>query len=80
MTDLRCDTSSLAESGAARVNLPSLRRLQHSVASGFSLLSTWQARISERHHLATLDDRLRQDAGISDAEVSLELRKPFWRA
>ncbi len=80
MTDLRCDTSPLAQSGSIRVNLPSFRGLRHRIASGFSLLLTWQGRISERHNLTTLDERLRQDAGISDADISQEVRKPFWQA
>jgi uncharacterized protein YjiS (DUF1127 family) len=42
-------------------------------------LMLWQRRIASRHQLARLDARLLADAGISEAQRSEELSKPFWR-
>ncbi len=44
------------------------------------LLYTWQSRASERTHLASLDDRLLRDMGLSRADVDGEVHKPFWQA
>ncbi len=44
------------------------------------LVYTWQARTSERTHLASLDDRLLRDMGLSRADVEGEVHKPFWQA
>lgn len=56
---------------------------------GFSLRSAarnfaasvldWQSRDAERQHLASLDDRLLTDIGLTRADVLAEIRKPFWR-
>jgi uncharacterized protein YjiS (DUF1127 family) len=40
----------------------------------------WQARADQRAALAALDDRMLEDVGLSRAEVTMELAKPFWRA
>ena len=40
----------------------------------------WQERARQRHTLASLDDYLLRDMGISRADVSIESGKPFWRA
>ncbi len=39
---------------------------------------TWQARVRERDHLASLDDRMLRDIGLSPTDVEKEWRKPFW--
>lgn len=44
------------------------------------LVLTWQGRARERAHLAQLDPHLRRDAGLSDAQIAEEIRKPFWTA
>jgi uncharacterized protein YjiS (DUF1127 family) len=41
-------------------------------------LVTWQERGRQRRHLASLDDYLLRDLGISRSDVYAELRKPFW--
>lgn len=43
------------------------------------LLITWQSRASARAHLATLPDRLLEDAGLTRDEAKREATKPFWR-
>ena len=42
--------------------------------------SLWLHRSRTRRVLATLDDRLLNDLGLTAAEVSRECEKPFWRA
>ena len=39
----------------------------------------WQERARQRHTLASLNDYLLRDMGISRADVSSESDKPFWR-
>ena len=39
----------------------------------------WQQRAHDRHQLATLDDQMMADMGISRADIDCEMRKPFWR-
>jgi uncharacterized protein YjiS (DUF1127 family) len=36
-------------------------------------------RARQRHALAELDDRLLQDVGLSRADVTSEVEKPFWQ-
>ncbi len=42
-------------------------------------LLAWAERARQRRLLATLDDRLLDDIGLSRADVSRESDKPFWR-
>jgi uncharacterized protein YjiS (DUF1127 family) len=39
---------------------------------------TWQERARQRRQLASLDDYLLRDLGLSRSQVHSELRKPFW--
>ena len=39
----------------------------------------WQERAAQRAHLASLDDRLLKDLGISRDDAIQEAAKPFWR-
>ena len=43
-------------------------------------ISLWRRRMRERDELARWTPRDMRDAGMSDADVWNELRKPFWRA
>ncbi|MDY0883367.1 DUF1127 domain-containing protein [Dongia soli] len=43
------------------------------------VMSAWQARARQRRHLASLDNRLLQDIGLSRVDVEQEATKPFWR-
>lgn len=44
-----------------------------------NLLLVWQARWRERGRLDRLSDHMLKDLGISRADASREVRKPFWR-
>ncbi|WP_259781123.1 DUF1127 domain-containing protein [Aestuariispira ectoiniformans] len=46
----------------------------------FELVTVWQSRNAQRHHLMELDDRLLHDLGMTRADAIVEARKPFWRA
>ena len=43
-------------------------------------LLVWQARSRERQILAAMDDHALKDIGLTRADVSREIEKPFWRA
>lgn len=45
-----------------------------------TLLLVWQARWRERARLDRLSDHMLKDLGISRADASREVGKPFWRA
>jgi len=45
-----------------------------------ALLAKWQDRATQRSHLATLDERLLRDMGLSQTQALEEIAKPFWRA
>ena len=57
----------------------SRRTPRYSLLQLWQLLRLWQTRARTRRQLASLDDRLLADAGISQGERIEELRKPFWR-
>jgi uncharacterized protein YjiS (DUF1127 family) len=40
----------------------------------------WNDRGRDRRHLASLDDRMLRDIGLSRADVEREYRKSFWQA
>lgn len=40
----------------------------------------WMQRAVERRALASLDERLLSDIGVTRADAALEMDKPFWRA
>lgn len=43
-------------------------------------LLDWQDRERQRRHLASLDDHVLADVGLTHGDVEQEIRKPFWRA
>ena len=42
-------------------------------------VAKWQERRRQRLALATLDDHMLRDIGISSADVDAEVTRPFWR-
>ena len=43
-------------------------------------LITWQQRARERRRLASLDDHLLRDMGLSRSQIDFESRKHFWES
>ena len=44
-----------------------------------SLIITWKVRAQSRKHLAEMDSRLLKDIGLTEADRSQEVVKPFWK-
>jgi uncharacterized protein YjiS (DUF1127 family) len=80
MSNTRCvemdQPLSLAQTGHEGFGRQILRVMTRSI----DLLLEWQERAGERAHLASLDDRLLRDVGLSRADVENELSLPFWRS
>ena len=53
-------------------------RLWEDLKSLSVLVVAWQGRARERNKLASLDDRMLRDVGLSRADTEKEWRKPFW--
>ncbi len=60
---------------SGRVTMDMARLLQ----GAFDALRVWQDRVRQRRHLASLDDRLLRDMGLTRGLVSQESDKPFWQ-
>jgi uncharacterized protein YjiS (DUF1127 family) len=54
------------------------RTLQRFAANVFTTALEWQERARQRRRLAELDDRMLKDIGLTRADVSREVEKPFW--
>lgn len=50
------------------------------VARSVEAILEYQDRARERSQLASLDDRMLRDMGITRLDVAHEAEKPFWRA
>jgi len=44
-----------------------------------ALLRTWRERARQRRHLASLNERMLRDIGLTRGDVMAESAKPFWR-
>ena len=49
------------------------------IPAGLRLIAEWIERVRERQALATLDERMLRDIGVTRAEAVRECEKPFWR-
>ena len=58
---------------------PARRRFIDRFAAAFSLLAAWIERTRQRSALASLEDHMLRDIGITRAEATRECEKPFWR-
>tara|TARA_Y100000813_G_C24074211_1_gene310220 strand:+ start:561 stop:821 length:261 start_codon:yes stop_codon:yes gene_type:complete len=45
-----------------------------------TLLVEWQKRDEMRRHLASMEPHLREDVGLSAADIRREVEKPFWNS
>ena len=52
--------------------------LQRFASNVFATVLEWQERARQRYRLAELDDRMLKDIGLSRADVTREVEKPFW--
>lgn len=71
-------TMTSIETGHAR-RTSWLARVLGTIGGVLDILSRLQRVRFEREHLASFDDRMLQDIGLSRADVEREYRKPFWR-
>ncbi len=55
-------------------------RLPNIVKNMMKMLETWKSRAEQRRQLASLDDRMLQDIGITRADVYREYSKKVWEA
>ena len=56
---------------------PSVREV---VTKAWRVIYEWQQRADDRAALASFDDRMLDDIGVTRAEAWRESRKPFWSA
>jgi len=54
--------------------------LSRAVVKVVQTLLVWDERHVQRRALASLDDAMLKDMGLSRADVSQEIAKPFWRS
>jgi uncharacterized protein YjiS (DUF1127 family) len=55
-----------------------VRALQRFATNIFTTVLDWQERARQRRRLSELDDRMLKDIGLTRADVSREIEKPFW--
>ena len=58
---------------------PGLSHAVGVIAGGIDTLRLWSVLGRQRRHLASLDDRMLRDIGLTRADVEREYGKPFWR-
>ena len=73
-------TTTYGQMQARGVRLPNIRQKAYSDATSiFDLAKCFYQRAVQRRRLATMDDRMLQDIGISRVDALREAAKPFWR-
>jgi uncharacterized protein YjiS (DUF1127 family) len=64
-----------------KLNMQLVRPCQETAAVRPSLVAAvacWRKRARQRDELANLDEWMRRDLGVSEADVWNEVRRPFW--
>ena len=56
-----------------------LRRSRDALSRAFAELCEWQRRRRDRAVLASFDDRMLRDIGVTRVDALFEINKPFWR-
>ncbi len=79
MTSVQCSTLQSPALGASRSALDVIARLARLPFAILETLLVWQERDQQRRHLASLDDRLLSDMGVSRTEAERVAAIPFWR-
>ena len=81
MSNIRCETldqsMALSSVGTGREGLGG--KLLRAATRLADVILLWQERATQRAHLATLDDHMLRDLGLSRADVQRETAVPFWR-
>jgi uncharacterized protein YjiS (DUF1127 family) len=73
-------TTTYGQMQASGVRLPNIRQKAYSdAASILDMAKCFYQRSVQRRRLATMDDRMLQDIGISRVDALREAAKPFWR-
>jgi len=63
-----------------RIALPQRAPATPTLFAGLlALLSAWLHRSRSRHDLASLDEHMLRDIGLTRFQVEIESTKPFWR-
>jgi uncharacterized protein YjiS (DUF1127 family) len=75
-TALECSARVAAQRFRRRTSRLSLREVLSRV---LATLREWRRRSRSRAELATLDDRMLRDIGVTRVEIWREIDKPFWR-
>ncbi len=55
------------------------RRGRHPLAAAVAVVNRWIERTRQRHALASLDEAMLRDIGITRVDAARECGKPFWR-
>ncbi len=79
MANVQCSAQQRPSVGAPRTAGDVFTRLWQLPFAILETLVTWQERDRQRRHLASLDDRMLRDIGISRADAEHEAAIPFWR-
>ncbi len=79
MTQLQCSALERPGVDVPRTVGGFVKRLSSLPLAILGTLLIWQERSRQRHLLASLDDRLLSDIGLSRADAEREAAIPFWR-
>jgi len=78
MSTIQLETT-LARDAGQGLGARAMRRSQEALRRAFTELCEWQRRRRDRAVLATFDDRMLRDIGLTRTDVLAEIDKPFWR-
>jgi len=78
MSTIPLDTT-LARRPGQGLGARTIRPLSSALRQAAAVLHEWQRRRRDRAVLASFDDRLLRDIGLSRGDVFVEINKPFWR-
>ena len=57
-----------------------IMRIKMVIHKSFEILVNWNNRIEMRRAMSELTEEARNDMGLTEANISVEATKPFWRA
>ena len=69
----------VARGTAPGVGSRALRHARNALNRAFAALRKWRRRSRDRAALASFDDRMLRDIGVSRVDALFEINKPFWR-